>query len=334
MTNKTEIIKSSILGTGSYVPDKVLNNNDLEKLVETNDEWIVTRTGIKERRVASEEQATSDLAYEAAKKAIADAGIEASDIDLIIIGTVTPDMPFPATACLLQQKLGISMVPAFDLTAACSGFLYGLEIASSMIGSGKYEHVLVIGAETLTRVTDYEDRGSCILFGDGAGAVVVGRQTQEKRLTVVDSVITADGSHWEPLQLPAGGSRNPASEKTLAERMHYMKIEGRAVYKMAVTRIVEIVKDILNRNKLSPEDVALYIPHQMNERIMEGAAGRLGISMDSVYRNIAKYGNTSAASIPIAFDEAMKDGSIKEGDSIVFVAFGGGLTWAATLLKW
>ncbi|MHC4870787.1 MAG: beta-ketoacyl-ACP synthase III [Planctomycetota bacterium] len=333
MTDKKTIIKASILGTGSYVPDKILSNQDLEGIIDTNDEWIVTRTGIKERRVAADEQATSDLAYEAAVKALADAGIEAKDLDLIIVGTITPDMPFPATACVLQQRLGVSMIPAFDLTAACSGFLYGLDVACSMITAGNYEKVLVIGAETLTRITDYQDRGSCILFGDGAGAVVVGK-SEEGKPAIEDSVMTADGTNWEPLQLPGGGSRNPATPDTIEKRMHYMQIAGRAVYKLAVTKIVEIVKDILDRNNLKPEDIALYIPHQMNERIMEGAAGRLGIEMDVVYRNIAKYGNTSAASIPIALDEAIKDGSIKKGDNVVLVSFGGGLTWAATLVQW
>ncbi|MBN1256407.1 MAG: ketoacyl-ACP synthase III [Planctomycetes bacterium] len=324
---------AAILGTGHYVPKKRLTNADLEKIVDTSDEWIVTRTGIKERRIAAPEEATSDLAAEAGRRALEAAGIKADELSLIIVATVTPDTSFPSTACLVQKKLNAGQVPAFDLAAACSGFLYGVELARQMINTGSQKYILVIGAEVLTRITDYEDRGSCVLFGDGAGAAVIGPGKVSGH-GIIDCIMGADGNFSEPLALPAGGSRLPASHETIDAHLHYMKIQGRAVYKLAVTHIVEVVRDLLARNQIDPKAIGMYIPHQMNLRIMEAAADRLGITMEQVYVNIEKYGNTSAASIPIALDEAVRNGQVKNGMDMVLVAFGSGLTWVASLLRW
>ena len=321
-----------ISGTGSYLPEKLLTNADFEKLVDTNDEWIVQRTGMRERRVAAEDQATSDLAFEAAKKAIESAGLKPTDIDQIIVATVTPDHAFPSTACLVQHKLGCRAIQCFDLSAACSGFLYGLAVARTAIAACTMEHVLVIGAEVLTRFTNYKDRGSCILFGDGAGAAVL--SPSHNGCGIIDTHMAADGEFGNVLILPAGGSRIPPSHEALERGEHYMRIDGKSVFKLAVSHIVELVDESLERCGLTRDNIDLIIPHQMNARIIESAAKRLEIPMEKIYMNLARYGNTSAATIPIAIDEAIREGRVKPGMLVVLVAFGGGLTWSSALIRW
>ncbi len=325
--------RAKITGTGSYLPEKRITNADLEKMVETNDEWIQQRTGIVERRMAAPEQATSDLALEASRIAIADAGLTPQDIDQIIVATVTPDTIFPATACRLQFMLGCRQILAFDLAAACSGFIYALSIARTAIEAGTAKHILVVGAETLTRFTDYTDRGTCILFGDGAGAVVLS-QTTEGNAGIIDTHNASDGSGADLMILPGIGSRNPPTTETLDAGLQYIKLNGRAVYKHAISKIVSLVNESLARCHLSQDDINLIIPHQMNARIIESAAKHLDIPLEKVFVNIDKYGNTSAATIPIAIDEAHRQGRVKEGDLVVLVAFGGGMTWASALLRW
>jgi 3-oxoacyl-[acyl-carrier-protein] synthase-3 len=320
-----------IAGTGSFVPEKRLTNDDLSKMVDTNDEWIVQRTGIRERRVVSEGESTATLATAAARKALEAAGIEPKDLDLIVCGTISGEMVFPSTACFVAAALGLNSTPAFDISAACSGFLYTLQTGVSFIKSGLYRNVLVIGAETLSRLTDYTDRGSCILFGDGAGALVLQRSPDPTR-GVIYSSLHADGHGWEMLCCKPG-SRHPIGEALLAERNQYMKIRGREVYKFAVQRFEELIEDALRKCELKPEDVSLIVPHQVNQRIIDSAMHKLGLGMEKAYVNIDKYGNTSAASIPIAFDEAVRAGKINPGDVIVMVAFGAGLTWANAVVR-
>ncbi|HEV7301472.1 MAG TPA: beta-ketoacyl-ACP synthase III [Tepidisphaeraceae bacterium] len=320
-----------IAGTGSYVPEKRLTNAELSTMVDTNDEWIVQRTGIRERRIAGKDESTATLATKAATAAIEAAGLKASDIDLIIVGTITPEMAFPSTACFVATALGLNATPAFDVSAACSGFLYILETAASFVQSGRYKNVLVIGAETLSRITDYTDRGSCILFGDGAGAVVVQRSTDKDR-GVIYSSLHADGSGWEMLHCKPG-SRFPLEEALLSERGQYLKIKGREVYKFAVQRFEELIVDALKKCELTPETLKLIVPHQVNQRIIDSAMEKLNLPPEKAYVNIAKYGNTSAASIPIALDEAVRAGKLEKGDPVVFVAFGAGLTWANAVVK-
>jgi 3-oxoacyl-[acyl-carrier-protein] synthase III len=320
-----------IAGTGSYLPEKRLTNDDLAKMVDTNDEWIVQRTGIRERRIAGKDESTATLATHAARRALDAAGIEASELDLIIVGTITPEMAFPSTACFVAASLGLNSTPAFDIAAACSGFIYTLETAAHFIRSGRYRNVLVIGAETLSRVTDYTDRASCILFGDGAGAVVLQRTSDPTRGLLYSS-LHADGSGWEMLCcLP--GSRHPIDDAMLAERNQYMKIKGREVYKFAVQRFNELIDDAMRKCELTADTISLIIPHQVNQRIIDSAMERLGLPPEKAYVNIDRYGNTSAASIPIALDEAWRAGRIKPGDVLIFVAFGAGLTWANAVLK-
>lgn len=324
--------RSRIVSTGSYVPEKVLANSDLEKRVETSDEWIIERTGIKERRIADESQAASDLAYEAAKKALKGADLKPEDLDLIIVTTVTGDMPFPSTACILQDKLGAKKATAFDINAACSGFLYGLYVADSFIKSGIHKRILVVGTEVLSKITDWDDRTTCILFGDGAGAAII-EPTDEDR-GVISMHIHSDGSMWDLLNMPGGGSRNPASKDSIEKRLHFIKMKGNETFKVAVRKLEDLAVKILKENKLKPSQISLLIPHQANLRIIQAIAERLGIPMEKVYINIDRYGNTSAASIPIALDEAVRDGKVKDGDYILLEAFGGGLTWASALIKW
>lgn len=321
-----------IIGTGKYVPERILTNQQLEQMVETNDEWIVTRTGIKERRMAAEAEATSDLAYEAAKKAVAAAGITAEDLDLIIVATITPDMFFPSTACLLQDKLGAKKAAAFDLSAACSGFIYGLATATNMIASGMYKYVLVVGAETLSRITDYTDRNTCILFGDGAGAVVLGQVEEGRGFKSFE--LGADGSGGELLKVKGGGSRLPASAETLSEKQHFIYMAGNDVFKFAVRIMGSAAEDALAKANMTKEDIDLLIPHQANIRIIQSALNRLDLAEDKAMINLDKYGNMSAASIPVALAEAVEQNRIKEGDCLLFVGFGGGLTWGASVLIW
>ena len=323
-----------IAGTGSYLPEKRLTNAELEKMVDTNDEWIVQRTGMRERRVAAPDQATSDLCIIAANRAIENAGITAEDIDLIIVATVTPDTIFPSTACRVQHGIGARQVPAFDLAAACSGFIYGLSMARTQIASGVMNNVLVIGAEVLTRFTDYTDRGTCILFGDGAGAAVLKPAEDDSISKIIDTHMASNGAEADMLILPGGGSLHPPSPEMLEQRLNYIVIHGRAVFKQAVSNIVRIVFESLDRCGYSSEDIDMIIPHQMNARIIESAAKRLDIPMDRIFMNLDKYGNTSAATIPIALDEANRQGVIKRGDLLSLVTFGGGLTWASALVKW
>jgi 3-oxoacyl-[acyl-carrier-protein] synthase-3 len=320
-----------IAGTGSYVPEKRLTNDDLSKMVDTNHEWIVQRTGIRERRIAGPGESTATLATAAAKKALDAAGIGPADLDLIVCGTISPEMVFPSTACFVAAALGLHSTPAFDVTAACSGFIYTLETGASFIKAGRYRNVLVIGAETLSRLTDYSDRSSCILFGDGAGAVVLQRSNDAQR-GVVYSSLHADGHGWEMLCCRPG-SRHPLDEAMLSERGQYMKIKGREVYKFAVQRFEELIEDAMRKCELTPKDVSLIVPHQVNQRIIDSAMDKLGLGMDKAFVNIDKYGNTSAASIPIALDEAWRAGRVARGDVVILVAFGAGLTWANAVIR-
>jgi 3-oxoacyl-[acyl-carrier-protein] synthase-3 len=324
--------RAVITGTGSALPAKELSNDDLAKMVDTSDEWITTRTGIKTRRIAADSETTAQLSAIAAQNALANAGLSADQIDLIVVGTITPEMVFPSTACFVQDAIGAKNAWAFDLSAACSGFVYSLAIAEQFIAGGRYQNALVIGAETLSKITDYTDRTSCILFGDGAGAVVLQR-SQNGDKGILYSTMAADGSGWTSLNCQAHGSRFPASKQLDDPKKIYMTINGREVYQLAVRRIVDTVNECLDKCGLTINDVAMVIPHQMNARIIESAAKRLSIPDDRVFINIGAYGNTSAASIPIALDECIRGGKIKGGDIVILVTFGAGLTWGANVIK-
>ncbi|MFC5986295.1 beta-ketoacyl-ACP synthase III [Marinicrinis lubricantis] len=321
-----------ILGTGKYVPERVLTNKDLEQMVDTNDEWITSRTGIKERRIAAEHEATSDLAYHASMEALRNAGISADDLDLIIVATITPDMAFPSTACILQEKLGAKKAAAFDLAAACSGFIYSLANASNFIAMGTYKHVLVVGAECLSRITDYTDRNTCVLFGDGAGAVVLGEVPEGRGFKSFE--LGSDGSGGELLKLAAGGSRNPASAETIENKQHYIHMEGREVFKFAVRIMGSAADEALRKAGCTKEDIDFLVPHQANIRIIQAALQRLELDEDKCIINLPFYGNASAASIPLALAEANENGRLREGDTVLLVGFGGGLTWGASVLVW
>ena len=325
-------VKAAIAGTGSYLPEKVLTNDDLEKIVETSDEWIFSRTGIRERHIAADDETTSDMAAEAARRALDDAGLTADDVTLIIVATVTPDHQFPSTAAIVQHKIGASKAGGFDLEAACAGFVYGAIIGARLIEADPSQVVLVIGAETLSRITDYTDRSSCILFGDAAGAAVLRASTNGNG--VLTSEYGADGSGGDFMKLPAGGSALPASEDTVRDRQHYMKIHGRETFRFAVTKMAALVASTLKAANLTMDDVAMIVPHQVNTRILQAAAERLGIAMDKMYCNIDRIGNTSAATVPVALDEAVRKGHIKRDDIIVLVAFGGGLSWSSAVVRW
>lgn len=322
---------SLIKGVGHAVPPRVLTNADLEALVETDNEWILQRTGIRERRIADENTATSDIALAAARAALANAGVAPGDLDLIIVATVTPDHAFPATACLLQRELEAWGAAAFDLEAACTGFIYGLSIADQFIRTGTYRTVLVVAADVLSKITDYTDRNTCILFGDGAGAAVL-QGGEEPGLLALE--IGADGRGGELLVQPAGGSRTPASAETVAARQHFIKMAGREVFKFAVKIMEESSLRVLEQAGLGPDDVDVLVPHQANLRIIDSACKRLGINQDKVLVNLDRYGNMSAASIPVALSEASALGKIKPGDNVLLVGFGGGLTWGAAAIQW
>lgn len=324
--------RAVIAGTGSAVPDKILSNADFTRMVDTSDAWITTRTGIKERHIAGQDDTTATLAAEAARKALDDAGMDASELELIITGTITPEMVFPATACFVQEMIGAVNAWAFDLAAACSGFVYGLSIAQQFVSSGRYRSALVIGAETLSRITDYDDRGSCILFGDGAGAVVV-KAAETGSLGLMYSTSFSDGRGWTSLNCPAYGSRNPVGKPLDDPKMVYMNIHGREIYQLAVRRIVELVNECLEKCDLTVDQIKMFIPHQMNARIIESVGKRLNFSDEQTFINIEKFGNTSAASIPIALDECRRLGKLQQGDIILLVAFGGGLTWGANVIQ-
>lgn len=321
-----------IIGTGSFVPEKIITNHDLAKIVDTSDEWIVSRTGIKERRFASDEIATSDLAYEAGKRAIENAGLKPEDIDLIILATLTPDMSLPSTACIVQDKLKAVNAAAFDVSAACSGFLYGITLANQMVKGGVNNNVLVIGAEAMSKILDMEDRNTCVLFGDGAGAAVISEV--EKGSGILATELGADGSGSMYLNIPGGGSRNPATHKTIDDRLHYMKMEGQGVFKFAVRIMSNSTKKVIGKAGIELTDIDYMVPHQANIRIIEAAAKKMKLPMEKVKVNLDRIGNTSAGSIPIALDEAIKDGKINKGDNVVLVGFGGGLTWGSCLIKW
>jgi len=321
-----------IAGLGKSLGENLLTNQDLERMVDTSDEWIRTRTGIGTRHIAARGTATSDLALRAAREALTDARVAPADVDLIIVATVTPDMAFPSVACLLQAELGATHAAAFDLSAACSGFLYGLDVGSRFVQTGRYQHVLVVGAETLSRITDYTDRRTCVLFGDGAGAAVLAPGPEGSGLLA--SVLGADGGGKDLMYLPGGGSRHPASVETVQAGLHYIKMNGNEVFKYAVRVMGDVTLQALAAAGLDVTDVDLFVPHQANYRIIDATARRLGLPADKVFVNIERYGNMSAATIPIALREAQEEGRLKQGDVVVLAAFGGGLTWAASVLRW
>jgi 3-oxoacyl-[acyl-carrier-protein] synthase-3 len=325
--------RAVIAGTGSAVPTRVLSNDDLSAIVDTNDEWITTRTGIKRRHIAADDDTTATLATAAARKALETAELGADQLDLIIVATVTPEMVFPSTACFVQDALGAKNAWAFDLNAACSGFIYALTVGERFVSSGAHKNVMVIGAETLSRITDYTDRTSCILFGDGAGAVLVQQADGKSKAGIIYSRMTADGSAWAPISCQAYGSRHPISKPLADPHMAFMTVRGREVYQLAVRQIVEVVEEALSDCGMTLDDVDLFIPHQMNARIIESAAKRLNLPAEKVYVNISEYGNTSAASIPIALDECCRNGIVRPGKTVVFVSFGAGLTWGANIVK-
>ena len=326
------MIHARITGTGSYAPKKVITNQDLEKLVDTSDEWITERTGIKERRIAEKGQSTSDLAYEAAHKALKAAKLPAQELDLILVATTTPDMIMPNLGCMVQEKLGAKNAAAFDIYAACSGFIYGLSVANAYIKSETYRNILLIGAESLSRFVDWEDRTTCVLFGDGAGAVVIQRHAGKRG--VLSTHLHSDGSLGNLLNIPAGGALHPATHDTVRKRMHFIKMKGNETFKTAVRALESAVQEALEYNKVKPEEIDFLVPHQANLRIIQAMAQRLNMSMEKVVLTVHKYGNTSAASIPMALDEAVRDGRIKENHLLLFEAFGGGLTWASALVRW
>ena len=323
---------AKIVGTGMYVPDRVMTNEDFARLVHTNDEWIVQRTGMKERRIAENSQATSDLAVEAGRAALQDAGVGPDEIDLVICATITADNTLPSTACWIQDRLGCKGAGAYDLTAACSGHIYGLAQAQAAILSGQVRTVLVTSAEILSGITDYTDRSTCVLFGDGAGAAVV-RASDEPGTGILYTTLYADGSGGDLMLLPAGGSRRRPSHETVDQRLHYMQIRGREVFKFAVLKMEELIDECLKETGLTAAQVRLIIPHQVNLRIIDAATSRMGFPPEKVFLNIHKYGNTGGASVAIAHDEARRQGLLGPGDTAILIAFGGGLTWAGAVIK-
>ncbi len=321
-----------VVGTGSYVPEKVLTNHDLVQFLDTSDEWIFTRTGISERHIAAEGEFTSDLAAHAARRALEMAGISADSIDMIVVGSITGDFPWPATACLVQSKIGATRAHAYDISAACSGFVYALSSAVSAIECGRVKRALVIGAEVLSRIVDWTDRNTCVLFGDGAGAVVL--EAQDGESGVLSTHLHSDGSFWDLLYQPGFGNRHPASEDGIKARLPFLKMQGNEVFKVAVRSLAEVAAEALQANGIGVDEVALFVPHQANRRIIEATIKRVGLSDEQVYVNVDRFGNTSGASIPLALDEANRNGRIKAGDIVLLDAFGGGFTWASALIRW
>ncbi|MEA2204267.1 MAG: 3-oxoacyl-[acyl-carrier-protein] synthase [Blastocatellia bacterium] len=325
-------VNAGILGTGHAYPEGILSNADLEKLVETSDDWITSRTGIKQRRKAAPGEYTSQFAVRASRQAIERAGIDVKDLDLILCATVTPDQILPATGCLIQAELGADKAAAMDVVAACSGFLYGLSLANSMIRDGQVKHALVIGAEILTRYVDYTDRATCVLFGDGAGAAVLG--PVEEGRGILASRIRSDGRYEEQLFAPGGGTKLGSTAETIANGDHFFKMKGNELFKVAVRSMAEISRDVLTEAGLTAEDIKLFIPHQANQRITDAVASKLNVEEARVYSNIAQHGNTSSASIPIALDECVTAGRIKKDDIVLLASFGGGVTWGGTVIRW
>jgi 3-oxoacyl-[acyl-carrier-protein] synthase-3 len=337
MTTSQPFCASSIIGTGSYMPARIMTNDDLSKIVDTNDEWITSRTGIKERRIAADNEATSDMASEAARRAMADAGVKPEDIQLIIVATVTPDMFFPSTACFVQKKIGAANAVCFDVSAACSGFLYALQVARHFINTGNRTTALVIGAEKLSSLVNWQDRNTCVLFGDGAGAVVIRRADEDDKNAqgrVLSTVMGSDGNLTDLLKVPGGASACPITPENIASRPNTIHMEGRETFKHAVTRMLEASQQALEIAGLTAADVSLVIPHQANARIISAIAERLNLPIEKVFMNLDKYGNTSAATIPVALDEARRAGRIHKGDVVLLVAFGGGFTWASSVVRW
>lgn len=328
----TKLRSVGFWGTGSYLPEKVLTNKEFESMVDTNDEWIVTRTGIRERRIAAPDQATSDLAVIAGQRALETAGVAAEELDMVIVGSCTFDMAFPATACLVADRLGAKKAAAFDLETACTSFIYACAVASQFIATGMYDKVLVIGAEAFSKHLDYTDRNTSILFGDGAGAAVLGPVDDEGGIKAIH--LGADGSGGESLKLPAGGSRLPACQATLDQRLHFVQMNGQEVYKFAVRIMGEAATKAVEMAGWKQEDIDFFVPHQANIRIIDAAVKKLGIDRERVEVNLDRYGNMSAASVPVALDEALRAGRIKEGDRLVLVAFGAGLTWGSVAVRW
>ena len=325
-------MKARIIGTGSYLPEKILTNHDLEKMVETSDEWIVARTGIEQRRIAAENESTSDMATIAAQRAMEMAGVKADEIDLIVMGTITGDYPWPATACIVQANLGAANAFAYDVSAACSGFLYALSSANDFLVAGRGKKALVIGAETLSRFIDWTDRNTCVLFGDGAGAVLL--EAQDGESGVLSCHLHSDGNYLELLYQPGFGATNPPTHEGIDARLPYLKMQGNEVFKVAVRSLTDVSNEALTFNGFASTDVAQFIPHQANRRILEATAKRLNLTDEQTFINVDKYGNTSGATIPIAIDEALQNGLLKEGDLLLSAAFGGGFTWGSALIRW
>jgi 3-oxoacyl-[acyl-carrier-protein] synthase-3 len=326
------MIRAKIIGTGAYAPKRILTNADLEKMVDTSDAWIQQRSGIRERHIVDESEATSDLAVNAARQALERANVLPEDIDFIVVGTTTPDMFFPTIGNIVQNRLGFRRVGSVDLLAACAGSVYSLSVGSKYIETGKYRRVLCIGAEALSRITDFTDRGTCILLADAAGAAVL--EASEDGSGIIDTDLYSDGQYWDLLYMPGGGTRHPATHETVDARLHYAKMKGSDVFKVAVRMFVECAETMLARHHLRADDIDLFIPHQANLRIIEAAAKRVGLPMERVFVNVDRYGNTGAASVYVALEEALAAGRIKKGDTILMAAFGGGFAWGAALVKW
>lgn len=325
-------MRGRIIGTGAYAPRRIMTNHDLKKIVETTDTWIAERTGIRERRIAADDEAASDLAVKAAQSALQAAGVNGRDVELILVATSTPDMFFPSTACLVQDRLGASQAVAFDLSAACSGFLFALSVGDQYIRNGVFSTILVIGSEVMSRIVNWADRNTCILFGDGAGAVVLKPTKGEHG--ILSSHLHSDGKFWDLIHVPGGGSRIPPSPTMISQHKQFIKMKGNETFKVAVRTLEEAAHEALKASHVTPQDIALFIPHQANLRIIQATAERLGIPLSKVVMNLDRYGNTSAASIPMALDEAVQNGRLKEGDLVLFSAFGAGLTWASALVRW
>lgn len=325
-------MRARIVATGSYAPKKVMTNEELEKLVETSDEWITERTGIKERRIAADGETTSELAYLASRQALEEAEIKGSDLDMIIVATVTPDMFFPATACILQDRLQANGTPAFDLSAGCAGFIYALAVAEQYLRRGAAKKILVVGAEILSRILNWQDRITCVLFADGAGATVLVAEEGERG--ILSTHLGSDGAYGHLICIPGGGSAEPATHESIDKGRHYIRMQGNETFKLAVRVLGDISLAALKQNNIQASDLALLIPHQANLRIITACAKRLGVPMEKVYVNVERYGNTSSASIPLALDEAVKAGRIKENDLVLLASFGAGLSWGSALVRW